>query len=100
MAARETLEAEPDAARHAEALDGFVGVIGTGRMEAAITGKEKGQVSLIETQREERGFYCGRCGDGVAAPGRWSEGAHGFSNRRSKSVVKAECCALATMLFG
>jgi hypothetical protein len=38
-------------------------------MEAAITGKEKGQVSLIETQREERGFYGGRCG-GVAAPGR------------------------------
>ena len=59
LAARETLEAEPDAARHAEALDGFVGVIGAGRMEAAITGEEKGQVGLVETDREERGFYGG-----------------------------------------
>lgn len=42
LAAGETLDAEPRAAGYAEALDGFVGVIGAGRLEAAIPGEEKG----------------------------------------------------------
>ncbi len=41
LTAREALDAERDAAGYAEALDGFVGVIGAGRFEAAIAGEEK-----------------------------------------------------------
>lgn len=41
LAAGEALDAEPRAASYAEALDGFVGVVGAGRFEAAIAGEEK-----------------------------------------------------------
>ena len=42
LTSSEAFDAEPGAAGYAEALDGFVGVVGAGRLEAAIAGEEKG----------------------------------------------------------
>ena len=49
MTAREPLHAEPYAARNAEALDGFIGVLRTCRVETAISREEKRQVRLVKT---------------------------------------------------
>ena len=88
MTARETLHAQPDAARDAEALDSFIGILRTSGMETAISGEEHREIRFIKTQREKRGshgigardFLFGDCG--------W--GAHGFCNRRSRSAVSVE----------
>lgn len=89
MAAREALCAEPHAAQHAEALDGFVRVHGAGWLEAAASGKEHGQIRFVATKGEERGS------DGNGVPN------HGTSfRRRSKSAVNASKGAFATVLFG
>jgi hypothetical protein len=42
VTARETLHAKPDAARYAEALDGFIGVLRTRGMETAIPSEKHG----------------------------------------------------------
>ena len=57
MTAREALHAKPDAARHAEALDGFIGILRTSGMEPAISREEHGQVRFIKTQGEKRGLH-------------------------------------------
>ncbi len=56
VAAREAFCAQPHTTRDAKALDGFVGVAGTGRVEAAAASKENGEIRFIKTQREERDF--------------------------------------------
>ena len=48
MTAREALHTEPNAARHAEALDGLIGVLRTSGMEAAISREEHGQIRFIK----------------------------------------------------
>ena len=90
MTAREALHAKPDAAGHAETLDGFIGILRTSGMEPAIPGEKKGQVRFIKTQREKRGwheigsrdFLFGGCGLSVSV--------HGFCNRRKRSPVSVE----------
>jgi hypothetical protein len=57
LAAREPLEAEPDAAGYAEAFDGFVGVAGTGGMKAAGAGEKNGQIRFVKTQCEKGGVH-------------------------------------------
>ena len=57
LAAGESPDAEPGAARYAEALDGFVGVAGTCGMEAAGAGEENRQIRFVKAQGKERGFY-------------------------------------------
>lgn len=49
MAAREALDAKPDAAENAEAFDGFVCKLRAGRLEAAGAGEENGQVGFVAT---------------------------------------------------
>jgi len=49
MTARQAFHAEPHAAWNAEALDGFIGILRTSGMEAAISREEQGQVRLIKT---------------------------------------------------
>ena len=98
MTAREALHAEPDAARYAEALDGFIGILRTSGMEAAISGEEKGQVRFIKTQREKRGGH--EIGSRDVLFGGCRRGAHGFCSRRSRSAVSVEWSERATMLFG
>jgi len=98
MTAGEALHAEPHAARHAEALDGFIGILRTSGMEAAISREEQRKVRFVKTQREERGshgigardFLFGGCG----------RGAHGFWSRRRRSAVRVEWSERATMFFG
>jgi len=98
MTARQALHTEPNTVRHAEALDGFIGVLRTSGMETAISGEEHREIRFIKTQREKRGshgigardFLCGDCG----------RGAHGFCSRRSRSAVSVEWLERATMLFG
>ena len=56
MATREPLEAEPDAAEGAETIDGFAGVLGTGRFEAARAGKEDGEIRFVAADGEKGGL--------------------------------------------
>ena len=49
MTAREALHAQPHAARHSEALDGFIGVLRTSGLEAAISRGEQREVRFIKT---------------------------------------------------
>ena len=100
LAARESLHAEPDTARDAEALDGFIGVLRTRGMKAAISSEKDGQVGFVKAHREECGFHrqCAR-GD-CFARGIWRRRGHGVCNNRSRSAVSVECCARAAMLFG
>jgi len=49
MTAREALHAKPDAAWHAEALDGFIRVLRTSGLETAISREEQGQVRFVKT---------------------------------------------------
>jgi len=49
MTAREALHTEPHAARHAEALDGLIGILRTSGMETAISREEQGQIGFIKT---------------------------------------------------
>lgn len=53
MAARETLDAKPDAGENAEALNGFVGKLRASRFEAAGAGEENGQVGFVAADGEE-----------------------------------------------
>ncbi len=87
MTAREALHTEPHAARHAEALDGFIGVLRTSGLEAAISREENREVRFIKTQREKRGLHGIRSRDFLFGCGR---GVHGFCNRRSRSAVNVE----------
>ena len=98
MTAGETLHAKPDAARHAEALDGFIGILRTSGLETAISREKQGQVRFVKTQREERGSH--GIGSRDFLFGGCRRGAHGFCNRRSKSAVSVEWSERATMFFG
>ena len=76
MTAREALHAEPDAAPNAEALDGFIGVLRTSGLEAAISREEQRQVRFVKTKGKKRGSH------GIGARDflfeSWSRDAHGF----------------------
>ena len=98
MTVREALHAKPDAAGHAETLDGFIGILRTSGMEPAIPGEKKGQVRFIKTQREKRGWH--EIGSRDFLFGGRGRGDHGFCNRRSRSAVSVEWFERATMLFG
>jgi hypothetical protein len=88
MTAREAFHAKPNAARHAEALDGLIGVLRTSGLEAAISREEQRQVGFVKTQCEKRDSH------GIGARDflfeSWSRDAHGFWSRRSKSAVSVE----------
>jgi len=53
VAAREALEAKPNAAEDAEAFDGLVGVLRAGGLEAASSGEENGEVGLVAADGNE-----------------------------------------------
>ena len=53
MAAREALDAKPNAAEDAEAFDGFVGVLGAGGFKAAGSGEKDGEVGLVAADGEK-----------------------------------------------
>lgn len=57
MTARKALHAEPDAARNAKALDGFIGILRTSGLETAISREEQRQIRFVKTQREKRGLH-------------------------------------------
>jgi len=49
MTARQAFHAKPNAARDAEALDGFIGVLRTRGMETAISREEHREVRFVKT---------------------------------------------------
>jgi len=88
MTAREALHAQPHAARHAKALDGFIAVLRTSGLKAAISREEQRQVRFVKTQGEKRGSHGIGAGDFLFESR--SRDAHGFWSRRSKSAVSVE----------
>jgi len=88
MTTAQAFHTEPHAARNAEALDGFIGILRTSGLEAAISREEQRQVRFVKTQREKRDSH------GIGARDflfeSWSRDAHGFCSRRSRSAVSVE----------
>ena len=98
MAASETLHAEPNTARDAEAFDGFIDVLRASWMETAIPRKKKRQIGLIKAQCKKRGLHDNGLRN-VDFAG-WLLCYHGDCNSRNRSAVSVECSERATMLFG
>src|SRR6266403_4949013 len=125
MAAQQPLQSKPNAARHAKAFNGLVGIARTRRFEAATSREQDRQIRFVETQREQRRanrngsvFYLCR-GDlrggdlrRSGLPSALIAGVHGRNSRRTrgrpyalfsrrnKSAVSAANGARATELFG
>jgi len=92
MAAREALDAEPNAAEHAKAFNRFVGILRAGGFEAAGAGEEDREVGLVAPNCEET--YANR-------KGRWSSRfGHGVFSSFNSSAVSALNGAVATLGLG
>ena len=108
MATQQALCPKPDAAPHSESFNRFVGVAGTRGLVAAGAGKERRQISLVETERKERRAYSRRFRRFPQFFLYWRSlllrvvcrGVHRLFNRRKSSAVSAAKGAFATERFG
>src|SRR6267378_1262476 len=120
MAAQQPLQTKPNAARHAKAFNGLVGIARTRRFESAISREQDRQIRFVEPQREQRranrngsvfylcrGDLCrGRLQSALIASfhcrnrRRTRMCPYALFSRRNKSAVSAANGALATELFG
>ena len=125
MAAQQPLQSKPNAARHAKAFNGFVGIARTRRFESATSREQDRQIRFVEPQREQRCAnrngsvfdlcrvdLCGRdlCRGGLQFAliasfhcrnrRRTRMRPYALFRRRNKSAVSAANGARATELFG